>query len=260
MKRTESLLVTAPMLLFLAVGCYTYYPYGYGMAGPYGMPPGAFSGAMPQGAYINPQDFGSTTVAPGAGPAMTAPQGSSTTQPQGSGTQTAPSQPQTFEKPVPSPNLLETPDRSSDAGFQPTAPSGSTSRVDPASDASPDEDPFQPPVAVQNVSKKESRTAPVDATGPSPYAHDPDGYSWLRGVLDFDRRDNRWRLRYSPDPTDGDPYGGDVALELSQDMSGFEPGDVVLVEGGFDTNCRDRFGKPCYRVQRLIGPLVPEDK
>lgn len=259
MKRTESVLIAAPMLLFLVVGCYTYYPYGYGMPGPYGMPPGAFSGTMPQGAYINPQDFGSGTMTPSPGPSMTAPQGSGTTQPQGSGTQTSPGQPQTFEKPVPSPNLLETPDRSSDAGSRPTAPAGSTSQIDPASDAYEQTDPFREPVAVQNVSQRDARGSGTSRS-PSPYARDPQGYSWLRGVLDFDRQDNRWRLRYSPNPTDGDPYGGDVALELSQDMSGFQPGDVVLVEGDFDPNCQDRFGKPCYRVQRLIGPLVPEDK
>ncbi len=259
MKRTESVLIAAPMLLFLAVGCYTYYPYGYGMPGPYGMPPGAFSGTMPQGAYINPQDFGSGTVMPAPGPTTPAPQESGTSQPQGSGTQISPGTPQTFEKPVPSPNLLETPDRSGDARSEPAAPTGSTSRLDPASDTSEQSDPFREPVAVQKVSQRET-TPTRPAGGPSPYARDPQGYSWLRGVLDFDRQDNRWRLRYSPNPTDGDAYGGEVALELSQDMSGFQPGDVVLVEGDFDPNCADRFGKPCYRVQRLIGPLVPEDK
>ena len=93
---------------------------------------------------------------------------------------------------------------------------------------------------------------------PSPYKKDPDGYAWLRGVVARDPKTQLWRITYSRNGVDGDPYGGSLTLVDDESLDTLIDDDVVIVEGTIDESVRDRFGKPSYRVLRMER-LVPKD-
>jgi hypothetical protein len=93
---------------------------------------------------------------------------------------------------------------------------------------------------------------------PSPYKKDPDGYAWLRGVVARDPKTKSWRITYSRNAVDGDPYGGSLTLVDDERLDVLIDDDVVIVEGVVDESVRDRFGKPSYRVLRME-PLVPRE-
>lgn len=62
------------------------------------------------------------------------------------------------------------------------------------------------------------------------YGYDP-GYTALRGKLDYSVTARLWRLRYLPLDSPIDEYGGNVVIADSRQVSGFEPGDFVAVQG-----------------------------
>src|SRR5262249_37152318 len=97
----------------------------------------------------------------------------------------------------------------------------------------------------------------VSKPRPSPYSRDP-GYKWVRGVVARDARTNSWRITYSRDPLDSDPYGGSLTLVDAPLLDILMDDDIVLVEGAVDRSATDRYGKPSYRAVR-VSPLKPKD-
>jgi hypothetical protein len=93
---------------------------------------------------------------------------------------------------------------------------------------------------------------------PSPYLKDPKGFAWLRGVVARDPKTRTWRITYSRDPLDDDPYGGTLTLVDSDLLVTLMDDDVVLVKGEVDPSGRDRYGKPSYRATTVL-PLQPKD-
>jgi hypothetical protein len=90
------------------------------------------------------------------------------------------------------------------------------------------------------------------ASRPSPYKYDREAYKWLRGTVARDAQSNSWRITYSRNPLDDDPYGGSLTLVDDQSLDNLVDGDVVLIEGNVDTRTRDRYGKPSYQPSRVM--------
>jgi hypothetical protein len=55
-------------------------------------------------------------------------------------------------------------------------------------------------------------------------------YSWLVGELDYNRSNNRWRVRYAS-LEEEDRFGGSVTLLEAGSMSEFHTGQMVRVSG-----------------------------
>ena len=89
---------------------------------------------------------------------------------------------------------------------------------------------------------------------PNPYGYDAVGYRWLRGIVDFDEKEQSWILIYNPAPGPQDAYKGQIMLVDNGQMRNIKSNDVVLVEGQVDLST----GRPHYRIAKLIGPLVPK--
>ncbi|HEX3150454.1 MAG TPA: hypothetical protein VHR66_20415 [Gemmataceae bacterium] len=98
----------------------------------------------------------------------------------------------------------------------------------------------------------------VKSTPPLPagekFGHGPD-YRWIAGVLDKHQRGGTWTIRFADAGTD-DPWGGKVRLLASENLAGFDSGDVVYLEGELlaPRNGSDNTAYPPYRVTtvRLI--------
>ena len=81
--------------------------------------------------------------------------------------------------------------------------------------------------------------------------YDKEHLAWLRGVVDYDKKEKSWNIIYSMDPKKDDKLGGSVTLADVDRFPGIHNGDVVLVQGKLDTEQRDRAGKSTYRVEKL---------
>jgi hypothetical protein len=101
---------------------------------------------------------------------------------------------------------------------------------------------------------------PVAKPAPSPYKKDPNGYRWLRGVVARDPKTNAWRITYSRNPLDHDPYNGSLTLVDDELLDTLMDDDVIYVEGTVDRTTLDRYGKPSYRVIKMTPPLHPKDE
>jgi hypothetical protein len=80
----------------------------------------------------------------------------------------------------------------------------------------------------------------------------------LRGVVTRDAKTDSWRVTYSRDPLDNDPYKGSLTLVNDRILDTLMEDDVVLVEGDVDRTVLDRYGKPSYRARR-VSPLKLKD-
>ena len=99
----------------------------------------------------------------------------------------------------------------------------------------------------------ESSTA--DPPQLNPYGFDRKAYTWLRGTLDYDQTDKKWHITYSTlnsEPGERDSYGGALTLSPDNRLEEYLSSDVVLVEGSIDASQRDRFGKPMYRLNKIV--------
>lgn len=99
---------------------------------------------------------------------------------------------------------------------------------------------------------------PAAPRRPNPYGYDALGYSWLRGVVDFDEAQKAWILMYNPAPSDRDLYKGQITLIDNGQLKTLQNNQVVLVEGNVDPLVCDADNKPQYRVTKMYGPLVPK--
>ncbi len=84
------------------------------------------------------------------------------------------------------------------------------------------------------------------------FGYDAEGYSWLKGVIEFNPKLQIWHLTYSQNPDDNDQYGGEVTLKNTAHFKYLRSGETVRVEGQFDAQQADRLGKPLYEVVRMI--------
>jgi hypothetical protein len=143
----------------------------------------------------------------------------------------------------------------------PTRGAGDSSDDTDDSLASIDDERFVSPTQYQTTSANPNHREPRRLSAkprPSPYKRDPDGYAWLRGVVARDPKTNAWRITYSRNGIDGDPYGGSLTLVDDPALDTLIDDDVILVVGAIDESVPDRFGKPCYRVQKMER-LVPKE-
>ncbi len=144
-------------------------------------------------------------------------------------------------------------------GVQHTPSRQSFQSVNQVQQASHQNEVFQQPVKADKVVTRHlaATTARTETPEPSPFSYDRKAYRWLRGVVDFDAKDQTWNIIYSIDPDPSDPYGGSITLVDDALLSGLKDDDRVLVQGRVDKNSYDRFGKPQYRVEHL-GRIVPD--
>lgn len=70
---------------------------------------------------------------------------------------------------------------------------------------------------------------PGDQPGAA-YGYDA-GYKNIRGKLEYSVNDGVWRLRYLPPGMTGDAHGGIVTIADARQLSGFEAGDFVAIQG-----------------------------
>ncbi|MGH7127640.1 MAG: hypothetical protein ACREIV_03660 [Planctomycetaceae bacterium] len=123
-----------------------------------------------------------------------------------------------------------------------------------------------PPQILQASATREltATTARADsdaaaAQWPSPFGHEPRAYRWLRGLAEYDRQTGSWHIVYGGEADPTDEYGGRFRLVGDVSFETIQPGHVILVEGTVDPSAADGYGKPAYRVERLHGPLVPNE-
>jgi hypothetical protein len=117
------------------------------------------------------------------------------------------------------------------------------------------EESFARPVPIQTASSSvavEEFGHQTSRARPNPYHYDHEGYTWLRGVVDYSERDRRWHLTYHPEAADSDDFGGRITLLDHDHLDSLVPGDVVLVEGRIDSQRRDQEGRQMYRVDKLL--------
>lgn len=263
----------APLgLLLVSVGCQSYFPNSaYGPYGPYAMPPaGAYAppatyqGAAVPGTYA-PQAANAppgqtqapgriSSVPPTGTPARTPPAGSATVPKYPD----AGSPPSTLGKPAD--DGLD--DFKNTTGLR--SPSGA--RIDTITDDSEENlaklggETFAGPMPLRSVAADSEIDGPMRQTVqsvPSPYLHDREHHSWLRGVAQYDEFSESWRIVYSRDTADDDKYGGSLTLAGHPDLDKLRDLETIFVEGVVDPNRPDRFGKPMYRV-RKIQPITPK--
>jgi hypothetical protein len=219
-------IVPMGLALIASTGCQSYFPYGYGNTNPYPSMPGSYSspgakGGVPDPRFSSPGNPPTTLGAPDDDEIN---RGSSKNEPPG---------------------------KRIDAGDDGDE---SLSSLDEEQFASPT--PYRPASATSDdVGTRRSAAKPR----PSPYLKDPKGYAWLRGVVARDPKTKTWRITYSRDPLDDDPYGGTLTLVESNLLDTLMDDDVVLVKGDVDPSARDRYGKPSYRATS-VWPLTPKDE
>jgi hypothetical protein len=247
------------LALVVMTGCQSYFPNGYGNNGPYS--------SIPAGTYVQPGATGGRPAqypTPAGGQTNTSPG-----QTGGQSSKNSKSVPD-YRTPGDLPSDLGTPaneeennaiKRGKSSGGN---PGGSVDDVSDDSDvslSSIDDDKFVSPTPYRTAAASSDDIEPRRLAAkprPSPYKKDPDGYRWLRGTVVRDPKSKTWRITYSRNGVDGDPYGGSLTLVDDEILDTLIDDDVIVVDGAVDESVRDRFGKPCYRVQKME-PLVPKE-
>jgi len=256
--QTRSLMMMG-LALVGATGCQSYFPNGYGSTGPY-FPPGAYV-APPSGQPSNPTYQSGQTFPPGR---VTPPVGQMKNEAplksEGGGATGAGQKPvPDYRDPVTTPRNLGTPKDDEEPTLRkPTSRRGSgPARLegfpdDPGEDLSrADDEQFTPPIETASAVVIED-AAPSNRRRATPglFRHAED-HSFLRGIVEREPQGKGWRLRYSDDPTDGDPYGGTLKLVGHKKIDGLDADDTIYVEGEIDERVKDGYGKPTYRVSVL---------
>jgi hypothetical protein len=263
-------LVPMGLALFISTGCQSYFPYGYGNNNPY----------PPMSGTYAPQ--GTTAPSGNAPPANSSGTGQYPTPANGQmnlGTGQTRGQSPKGQKAVPTypdagaaPASLGAPASedddadsirkgrsSNDGGAKRTDDSGDEPE---ASLSSLDDEHYLSPTPYRAASATSDDPAvrrPLSKPRSSPYKKDPAGYKWLRGVVVRDPKSKSWRITYSRNPLDNDPYGGSLTLVDDESLDTLMDDDVVVVEGRIDPSAPDKNGKPSYRVTRAT-PVVPKDE
>ena len=125
------------------------------------------------------------------------------------------------------------------------------------------DDPFRQPRQVSYTEVQEAGQYVANDPKLPKYGYDTQHFAWLRGVVDYNANDQRWYLTYNPrtgaaDQPPADLYGGRLTLAGDDRLDALLPGEVAVVEGRLDTQEKDRFGKPIYRVERAYRCRTPK--
>jgi hypothetical protein len=257
------------LALIASTGCQSYFPYGYGNSNPY--PP--MSGSYPSSGVTTPSRSSPSGTAPsGSGQYPTPANGQmnlNSGSNRGSSSKGTVPDPR-FAAPGTPPTHLGAPasddDGDSIRGGR-SSLDGPGARIDDTGEegnesiSGVDEDKFVRPAAFRTPSANpdDPDTRRVGARQrSSPFKKDPTGYKWLRGIVTRDPKTNSWRITYSRDALDNDPYQGNLTLVDDPILDALMEDDVVLVEGDVDRTTLDRYRKPSYRATR-VSPLKPKD-
>lgn len=256
------------LCLLGVTGCYSPYPYSAPYGSPYGYPAAPVQTLTPGGTYVPGTPSGTyTTPTPADTFSQPAPSGNSTYQPGGSSTSSpyynnssappydpgggVPKYPDPGEvnfqqsKPKPianDPNLFE---QGSLEGA-----GASTANVAKVNTSTAE---FLAPLPVQ-TSDPQPTLAQSVVTVPgsqSPFAHDADGYRWIRGIARRNEATGAWSLVYSTLKTDADPFHGWLTLAPDPRLGELQRDRAYLISGTLDQSQTDSAGKPLYRVQTI---------
>jgi hypothetical protein len=280
-------LLLSGLAFLVFVGCQSYFPNGYGNGGAY---PNMSQPYVPQGSTGPSASSPRSTLQPGTGqlgagqlgtgqigtgqigtgqfPTPANGQKNSPARPNSGQSQSDKGQVPKYGDPATPPSNLGTPssDDDDDSINRGSGGRDSSSRRAVASDdevevasLSDGEERFLSPTKYRPASADDADMGHVASRPrPSPYKKDPNGYKWLRGVVSRDAVTNSWRITYSRDPLDNDPYGGSLTLVDSPLLDKLMDDDVVYAKGDVDPSSRDRYNKPSYRATG-IWPLIPKD-
>jgi hypothetical protein len=91
---------------------------------------------------------------------------------------------------------------------------------------------------------------------PNRYDYDHVSYSYLRGVVDFDRRDKSWHIIYNPSPDRKDRYGGAFQLIDNAKLTALHDGDVVFIQGRVHPQLVDSRGKAKYEIGDEVARIM----
>jgi hypothetical protein len=253
-------LVPSGLALVVFVGCQSYFPSGYGNGGAY---PNMSQPYVPQGSPGAAATAPNSTLQSGAAQFPTPANGQKnlpagqTGGSSSSGTGQVPK----YGDPATPPSNLGSPDADDDddsinrGSGKRESSSRRTVEADDDSEVAfsmGDEEKFMSPTKYRAASADDGDTGRVASRPrPSPYLKDPNGYKWLRGVVSRDARTNSWRITYSRDPLDDDPYGGSLTLVDSPLLDTLLDDDTVIIEGAVDRSALDRYKKPSYRATSI---------
>jgi hypothetical protein len=126
-------------------------------------------------------------------------------------------------------------------------------------DAGDVDDVFEPPIPVKSASSTKRLDEIASGSRPNPYRYDSNAYTWLQGVVDYDPETKTWHILYNLKPDFKDRYSGGITLIDDPALKKIRDGDVLLIEGRVDSSVTDEFGKPCYRIEKIHGPLKPKE-
>ncbi|MEZ6125451.1 MAG: hypothetical protein R3C49_20075 [Planctomycetaceae bacterium] len=98
---------------------------------------------------------------------------------------------------------------------------------------------------------RSSSIQPVSAMStPMEYGFDTDGYSWLRGQLQFDPGRKEWIIIYSPAARDR--FGGQLTLSgAAEVLASLQHGDLVDIHGHVHQTATDAGGQPVYHIESM---------
>ncbi len=114
-------------------------------------------------------------------------------------------------------------------------------------------EPFQPPF--EGDSRRRDGLVAVGGRGgddrqtadrANSYDYDREGYTYLRGLADYDPRDHSWHIIYTLNPDPKDLYGGTFQLVDNSRLTNLRSGDFVKVQGRVSASEFDSRGKPKY--------------
>ncbi|MGE0374072.1 MAG: hypothetical protein AB7I48_01045 [Planctomycetaceae bacterium] len=261
-------LASIGLCLSSGAGCYSPYQYSSPYGSPYGYPGapvqtltpgGTYAPGMPQGTYGTPAPSGSFS--------QPTPSGNSTYQPGSSqsgsqfyenssappynGSGGVPTYPDAgevkFQQSKPKP-IAEDPGL-----FEQGSLDGVGASIANVAKVTVDNAEFLEPVRVE---PQEPQPTLADAAlavpgSPSPYAHDAEGYRWLRGLARRNEATGVWSLVYSNVQIDADPFHGWLTLAPDPRLAELQPDRAYLISGELDQTQTDTAGKPLYRIQSV---------
>lgn len=127
-------------------------------------------------------------------------------------------------------------------------------------------DPFEPPKTVTKLPTELDpfESTPMAVSTPQPerqstYGFDGKGYSWLRGIVDYDEETKTWAIIYNVAPAANDKFGGSFVFAPHPQLRELRPGTVVLAKGRIDPGRKDPTGKALYEASQFVILKPPAD-
>ncbi len=105
---------------------------------------------------------------------------------------------------------------------------------------------------IRRVSYEEPQSSTLNPFGRDTKNANP---TWLRGMLDYDKKQGTWSILYSSNPDPRDPHGGFLTLASHANLAKCRVGEVILAEGAIDASKTDARGKSVYVLDNVT-PLT----